>query len=200
MSSILRLSESSAYEIWNEPNAVLFSNPVDPVAYAHLLEAVHPIIKGTATTPGLDPTATVVAGALGQVYTVGGYTMDPVEFVHAMLQAGAGGSFDALSYHPYDVTAQFSDGNATAPWASDTAYNRIKDIHALLGNNLVWLSEYGVQTTHGRAAEEAKQAAYIKNLLDTWYALGQAGGNVGPVFSRTCWLDRVGRRRPPLHS
>jgi hypothetical protein len=48
------LSESSAYEIWNEPNAVLFSNPVDPVAYAHLLEAVYPIIKGTATTPGLE--------------------------------------------------------------------------------------------------------------------------------------------------
>ena len=175
----------SAYEIWNEPNAVLFSNPVDPVAYAHLLEAVYPIIKGTATTPGLDPTATVVAGALGHVYTVGGYTMDPVEFVQAMLQAGAGGSFDALSYHPYDETAQFSDGNTNAPWASDTAYNQIKDIQALIGNRLVWLSEYGVPTTDGTAAEEAKQAAYIKNLLDTWYALGQAGGNVGPVFLYT---------------
>ena len=28
----------SAYEIWNEPNGVLSSNPIDPVAYAHLLE------------------------------------------------------------------------------------------------------------------------------------------------------------------
>jgi hypothetical protein len=175
----------SAYEIWNEPNAVLFSNPVDPVAYAHLLEAVYPIIKGTATTAGLDPTATVVAGALGHVFTVDGYTMDPVEFVQAMLNAGAGSSFDALSYHPYDETAPFSAGNTNLPWASDTAYNQIKDIQALIGNRLVWLSEFGVPTTTGTALEEAKQAAYIKNLLDTWYALGQAGGNVGPVFLYT---------------
>ena len=83
----------SAYEIWNEPNAVLFSNPIDPVAYATMARMTsgptcsrpcYPIIKGTATTPGLDPTATVVAGALGQVFTVDGYTMDPVEFVQAM--------------------------------------------------------------------------------------------------------------------
>jgi hypothetical protein len=62
--------------------------------------------------------------------------MDPVEFVQAMLQAGAGGSFDALSYPPYDETAQFSDGNTTAPWASDTAYNRIKNTlgHLVCGN------------------------------------------------------------------
>jgi hypothetical protein len=169
----------SAYEIWNEPNGVLFSNPVDPVAYAHLLETVYPIIKG------LDPSATVVAGALGHVFTVDGYTMDPVEFVQAMLDAGAGGSFDALSYHPYDETAPFSDGDINAPWASDTAYNQIKDIQALIGNRLVWLSEYGVPTTDGTAEEEAKQAAYIKNLLDTWYALGEAGGHVGPVFLYT---------------
>ena len=111
--------------------------------------------------------------------------MDPVEFVQAMLDAGAGGSFDALSYHPYDETAPFSDGDTNAPWASDTAYNQIKDIQALIGNRLVWLSEYGVPTTDGTAEEEAKQAAYIKDLLDTWYALGRAGGNVGPVFLYT---------------
>jgi polysaccharide biosynthesis protein PslG len=169
----------SAYEIWNEPNGVLSSNPIDPVAYAHLLEAVYPIVKG------LDPSATVVAGALGHVFTVGGLTMDPVEFVKAMLDAGAGGSFDALSYHPYDETAPFSEGDLDAPWATDTAYNQIKDIQALIGDRLVWLSEYGVPTTDGTEEEEAKQAAYIKNLLDTWYALGQAGGNVGPVFLYT---------------
>ena len=169
----------SAYEIWNEPNGVLSSNPIDPVAYAHLLETVYPIIKD------LDPTSTVVAGALGHVFTVNGYTMDPVEFVQAMLDAGAGGSFDALSYHPYDETAPFSAGDTNAPWATDTAYNQIKDIQALIGNRLVWLSEYGVPTTDGTAEEEAKQAAYIKDLLDTWYALGQAGGNVGPVFLYT---------------
>ena len=35
-------------------------------------------------------------------------------------------------------------------------------------------------TTGGTAEREAEQAAYIRTS-DTWYALGEAGGNLGPV-------------------
>ncbi len=42
----------------------------------------------------------------------GNLTMNPVDFVTAMYNAGgANGYFDALSFHPYDYYAKFSDGN-----------------------------------------------------------------------------------------
>lgn len=126
----------SAYEIWNEPNAVLFSNPVDPAAYAALVKAAYLAIKPTDPTKPSDPTATVIAGAVGHVINFGNLTMDPVDFVQAMIAADPtiGNYFDALSYHPYDETMAFSAGNVPANssyFASDTAYNQVKDLMAL---------------------------------------------------------------------
>src|SRR5882757_1234110 len=94
----------SAYEIWNEPNYIQFSNPISPEAYAALLAAVYPIIKA------VDPSATVVAGAVGATQD-SIFTMDPVEFVQRMLTAlgpNALNYFDALSVHPYGNQIPFS--------------------------------------------------------------------------------------------
>lgn len=117
----------SAYEIWNEPNGILSSNPINPAAYAALVKAAYQAIKP------LDPTATVVAGAVGHVVSFGNITMDPVDFVKAMIAADPtiGQYFDALSYHPYDVSLPFSQGNIdpnSGWWASDTAFNQLKDL------------------------------------------------------------------------
>lgn len=177
----------SAYEIWNEPNGFMFSNPIDPAAYADLLKAAYPVIKQA------DPTATVVAGALGHVINFGLFTMDPVDFVQAMIAAdpNIGNYFDALSYHPYDETMTFSGGNVnpnSSYFASDTAYNQVKDMMALFPTKKVWITEFGVPTyTYTdyqgtvHTVTEAQQAAYIQDLLVHWDDLSQAG----PIFLYT---------------
>ncbi|MDT5180557.1 MAG: hypothetical protein QOJ95_4755 [Mycobacterium sp.] len=165
----------SAYEVWNEPNSIQFSNPIDPVAYAQLLAAAYPAIKQ------LDPTATVVAGALGTVQTTG-FTMSPVDYVQQMLAAGAGQYFDALSVHPYLESLQFSDGNNFPPVPGFlTPLQQVDAIKAMIGTGKsIWISEYGLPTVAG-AADEAKQSQYIMDLINYWQTYSQAG----PIFLYT---------------
>ncbi len=167
-------STVSAYEIWNEPNYVSFSNPIDPTAYAELLKSVYPVLKE------IDPTATVVAGALGTVQD-SAYTMNAVTFVQQMLAAGAGDYFDAISVHPYQDSLLFSDGYSCSCGGQLTPLQEIDAIKALIGTDkTVWITEYGLSTVNG-AADEAKQAQYIEDLLDYWQTYSQAG----PVFLYT---------------
>jgi hypothetical protein len=166
----------SAYEIWNEPNYMLFSNPISPEAYATLLAAVYPIIKA------VDPTSTVVAGAVGATQTFFGVTMDPVTFVQRMLTAlgpNALNYFDALSVHPYGDQIPFS-GTCPGCGAFLTPRQQVEAIMNLIGpDKQVWLTEYGVASTD--AASNQRQATWIKDLLDTWQTYSQAG----PVFLYT---------------
>lgn len=164
----------SAYEIWNEPNYVGFSNPIDPEAYAELLKSVYPVLKE------IDPTATVVAGALGTVQDTS-LTMSAVTFVEQMLEAGAGDYFDAISVHPYQDSLLFSDGYSCDCGGQLTPLQQIDAIKELIGaDKTVWITEYGVSTVNG-AEDEAKQAQYIQDLLDYWQTYSQAG----PVFIYT---------------
>jgi len=191
----------SAYEIWNEPNAVLFSNPIDPAAYAALVKAAYQVIKPA------DPTATVVAGAVGHVINFGSFTMDPVDFVNAMIAADPDirNYFDALSYHPYDESLPFSGGNldpATMPWAADTAYNQVKELMALVPGKKVWISEFGVPTytytdTQGvvHTVSQQTQRDYIADLLEHWddpEFMAQAG----PIFLYTGRDTATGSTNP----
>lgn len=166
-------STISAYEIWNEPNYVLSSDPIDATAYAALLKAAYPAIKA------VDPTATVVAGALGSVISFGSITLDPVTFVKEMLAAGASGYFDALSFHPYQESLLFSSGAGVA----NSPLTQLNTIYQLLqqygdGNLKIWISEFGASTND---VSEQTQADLIKNLIDTWQTLAYAG----PVFIYT---------------
>ena len=166
-------STISAYEIWNEPNYVLSSDPIDATAYAALLKAAYPAIKA------VDPTATVVAGALGSVISFGSITLDPVTFVREMLAAGASGYFDALSFHPYQESLPFSSGAGVA----NSPLMQLNAIYQLLqqygdGNLKIWISEFGASTND---VSEQTQADLIKNLIDTWQTLAYAG----PVFIYT---------------
>jgi hypothetical protein len=166
-------STISAYEIWNEPNYVLSSDPIDATAYAALLKAAYPAIKA------VDPTATVVAGALGSVISFGSITLDPVTFVKEMLAAGASGYFDALSFHPYQESLPFSSGAGVA----NSPLTQLNAIYQLLqqygdGNLKIWISEFGASTND---VSEQTQADLIKNLIDTWQTLAYAG----PVFIYT---------------
>ncbi|WP_071285736.1 cellulase family glycosylhydrolase [Mycolicibacterium llatzerense] len=163
----------SAYEIWNEPNYALSSDPIDPVAYAALLKAAYPAIKA------VDPSATIVAGALGSVISFGGVTMDPVTFVKQMLAAGAANYFDALSFHPYQESLPFSSGLGVA----NSPLSQLNSIYQLMtqygdGLKKIWISEFGASTND---VGQQTQADLIKNLIDTWQTIAYAG----PVFIYT---------------
>lgn len=167
----------SAYEIWNEPNYIQFSNPISPEAYAGLLKAAYEAINNLVTG---DPTATVVAGAVGATQNTP-FTMDPVTFVTRMLAAlgpNALDYFDALSIHPYGTDTYSAPCPTCAPGIL-TPKQQVEAIMALIGTKKVWLSEYGASSTD--PATYAQQAAWIKDLLDTWQSYSQAG----PVFLYT---------------
>ncbi|OFJ52384.1 hypothetical protein BEL07_17770 [Mycolicibacterium grossiae] len=163
----------SAYEIWNEPNLVSFYKPApDPVAYTALLRAAYPAIKAA------DRNAIVVGGVLAAAVDTN-VSMDPVTFVQRMYAAGAKPYFDAISYHPYQHGLPFSQGG---PWY-DAPLNqglRIRQLMIDYGDaaKKIWASEYGVPTS---LQDEATQAAFIKDLIDTWRTVDFTG----PVFVYT---------------
>lgn len=170
----------SAYEVWNEVNCVCFYDPVSPSSYAQLLQAAYPAIKAA------DPTATVIAAGLGSVFTFGGVTMNPVDYVNAMYAAGAKNFFDALAFHPYHEGLKFSDGEGV-PLAPLTQIQNIYDLMVANGDaaKKIWITEYGVPTDH---VSEHTQAEYIKDLINTWQTMTFGG----PLFIYTTRDDQPG--------
>ena len=169
----------SAYEIWNEPNYVAFHQPISPEAYTELLKAAYPELKQ------IDPTATVVAAGLGAVQSFGNFTLNPVEYVQRMYQAGAAKFFDALAFHPYQESLPFSQGvtNGLSPLAQLQAIKSLMDLYdsapgTTQSAKLVWVTEYGLPTSN---VTQTQQAAYIKDFLQKWSTLAWAG----PAFIYT---------------
>lgn len=177
-----------AYEIWNEPNAAMSwtSGPQgpEPAVYAGLLKAAYPKIKGA------DPSALVIGGVVGAVVSFFSLTMDPVTFVEKMYGAGAQGSFDALSYHPYQYTTMFSAGGSLA----NSPILQVGAIHDRMsangdGGKKIWATEYGEPTS---SVDEATQAAYLTDFLTKWRTLSYAG----PAFIYTTRDRNTGSGAP----
>lgn len=163
----------SAYEVWNEPNGALFYAPVNPEGYTEVLKAAYTAIKAA------DPDALVVGGVLGAVRTVPGVTLDPVVFLDRMYQAGAGGYFDAISYHPYHYTMPFSQGLGEA----DSPLEQALALRALMVANgdedlKLWATEYGVPTTPFFGLSQEQQAAFMADFISAW----QNFDGAGPAF------------------
>lgn len=164
-----------AYEVWNEPNYyVAYSPAPDPAGYTALLKAAYPAIKAG------DPNAEVIGGVLGSTLTWGNYTTNPVDFVQQMYADGAAGSFDALSFHPYQNTLMFSQGPSVSTESPLSQLTRIRDLMTANGDvsREIWASEYGLPTG---AVGEANQASFIGDFLNTWSTLPYAG----PAFLYT---------------
>lgn len=81
------------WQVWNEPNFLLFWHPrPQPRQYAHLLAVTAQTIRG------LDRSAVIVAAGLAPV--LGG--MPPTDFLERMYAVpGARRSFDVAALHPY---------------------------------------------------------------------------------------------------
>ncbi|MGV9669291.1 cellulase family glycosylhydrolase [Gordonia sp. NPDC003504] len=159
----------SGYEIWNEPNAALFYNPIDPVAYTEVLKAAYTAIKAA------DPAAVVIAGVLGATVTTGA-TLNPITFVEQMYSSGAAGYFDALSFHPYQYLEEYTDNDH-----DDSPASQIAAIRALMAQygdaaKKIWITEYGQPT--GGTHTQAEQATFIENFIEAW----QNEANAGPIY------------------
>ncbi len=165
-------NEISGYEIWNEPNAALFYNPIDPTSYTAFLKDAYTAIKAA------DPNALVIAGVLGATTTTGA-ALDPVTFVQEMYAAGAAGYFDALSFHPYQFSEEYSENDhADSPASQVTA---IQALMAQYGDaaKKIWITEYGEPTTGSYT--QAQQAAFIQDFIEAWQ--NQTGA--GPIYIYT---------------
>lgn len=188
----------SAYEIWNEPNSIQFSTPVDPEAYAQLLATAYPVIKN------LDSSATVVAGAVGTVQD-SPFTMNTVTFVQRMLdeldRLNASSSFDALSVHPYSQDIKYSDSCPTCIPGLLTPREQVEMLKAMIDGRKIWITEYGLPTydpppmvgLDGSIIDrpeitEAQQSEWIRDLLQYWKDHPE---QAGPIFLYT-GRDTVG--------
>ncbi|BBY62180.1 hypothetical protein MHEL_04230 [Mycolicibacterium helvum] len=162
------------YEIWNEPNGALFYNPVSAASYTKMLQAAYPAIKAS------NPNAVVIAGVLGAVQTISGLSVAPQTFLKQMYASGAGGYFDALSYHPYHYTLPFSLGTGVA----NSPLEQVKALRALMDANgdadlKIWATEYGLPTNY--PITQTQQAAFIHDFVVAWQNVEGAG----PMFIYT---------------
>ncbi|WP_285187446.1 cellulase family glycosylhydrolase [Rhodococcus sp. MEB041] len=150
----------STYEIWNEPNGRLFfwPNP-DPARYTAMLRSAF-----TAVTAS-DPDAVVVAGALGNTDTTDG-RMDSNEFLVGMYDAGAAGSFHALSYHAYDYGTTLADAGLY-PNSAVQQIIRMRQTMVTHGDAAarIWITEYGAPDT---GVDADTQARLIVESAQQW--------------------------------
>lgn len=176
----------SALEVWNEPNGKFFLNPVSPSNYAAMVQAAYTAIKAHDDPDDPDDDITVIAGVLGSGRSVGDdFTMNPVDFLQGMYDAGVHGYFDAFSFHPYHYDIPFSEGAQQ----SDSPILQLRELRALMeqygdGDLKVWASEYGLPTTpfdiqHPLLYNSPeKQAEFLADFLDSWHR----EDGTGPIF------------------
>ncbi len=167
-----------AWEIWNEPNLEGPFPPLpDPIAYAVLLKV------GSAAIRAADPEATVILGGLASVTTTrlqgNPPAMAAVEFLETVYAEGAGGSFDAVGFHPYTGEDPPDIGAPQNSWG--LMAGPIRAIMAAHGDEdkQIWITEYGAPTNEDEgSASEERQA----ELLAAGVALARETPWVGPLF------------------
>lgn len=189
-----------SWQVWNEPNIPAFWAPKpDPAAYAQLLGTTSAAIRKA------NPGAEVVAAGLPTSHLG---TPAP-DFLRAIYQAGAKGSFDTVAVHPY----------AASP---DAVLARVKAIRRVIRDSgddaRIWVTEFG-WGTGGKAGPltvtPERQADYVATTLrDLHDARGSLGIRGAVVFQwrdpkpfagrRDIWpyyaglLDVDGRPKPAL--
>ncbi|HEV3364191.1 MAG TPA: cellulase family glycosylhydrolase, partial [Acidimicrobiia bacterium] len=159
-------SRVKVWEVWNEPNITPFWRPrPDPVTYTNLLKPAYAAIKAA------DPEATVLAAGLSPaIDAADGAEVSPATFLRAIYDAGGGGSFDAVSMHPYSYPARPIDPS-TAHW---NTFHRLPLVYDVMvangdGHKSIWLTEFGAPTgTNATAVSEAEQAAIITDAVNAF--------------------------------
>jgi hypothetical protein len=150
------------WEVWNEPNQLVFLSPNSPRLYVQRL---------------LNPTYVVLHNRNRANRVAGGSTtprptisaLGPVAFMRGMRAAHA--RLDAYSHHPYPVTrgerpfgfapgvCRYCRGILTLA----TLPKLIKEVRRDFGPKRIWLTEYGYQTTASNpyGVSDSAQARYV---------------------------------------
>jgi hypothetical protein len=133
-----------AWELWNEPDSPeFFAGGADPAKYAAMLRAAYPAIK--AAQPG----DTVVTG---------GMVGNNMDFVAALYDAGAQGSFDAVGVHTDTACLTnspdvfYRDERGRVGRYTFSAYREVHQVMADHGDGAkpIWLTEIGWSTQSTR--------------------------------------------------
>jgi polysaccharide biosynthesis protein PslG len=150
----------AALEIWNEPNLLeqnfLKANDT-AAAYARILTTAYPRAK--QASPGL----TVLGGALA---------FSDEAFLKRLYALGAGDSFDALSFHPYNEWRD-PDDPWKAEWRKYTFITGVPAMHDVLrahgqAHKQLWLTEFGFSScgnAESWCVTERQQAEYTRDSL-----------------------------------
>ena len=157
----------NAVIIWNEPN-LSFEwgfRPVDPAAYARLLQISYPRIK-TA-----NPAVQVLAGALAPTREKAGSGagLNEFDYLSAMYQAGAGAHFDALAIHTYG----YRDAPAADPDPERLNFRRAELLREIMldhgdGQKPAYITEFG-WNDHPRwtgAVRPSQRSAYTVQAFE----------------------------------
>lgn len=152
--AVSRYTSVREFELWNEPNLRQFWKPAPNVAqYTELVRAAYPAIKQ------VRPDATVLAGALAAAGDDGVNIPGP-RFVSDMYARGAGGHFDALSFHPYNYPERL-DGTH---WNTMAMTDQIHRTMVARGDGAkkIWFTEFGAPSGSGpRASSEQVQGEIV---------------------------------------
>jgi polysaccharide biosynthesis protein PslG len=166
------------YEIWNEPNNVIFWQPApNPAAYTADLVASYQDIKA------VDPAAVVITGGLAPE-TNDGTNINAITFLQDMYADGAKGSFNAVGYHPYSYPALPDTYELWSGWSqmSQTPLS-IESVLAANGNASVplWLTEVGAPTNGPDGVGTAAQAEDLTQAI----ANAKASSSIGALYIYT---------------
>jgi GH35 family endo-1,4-beta-xylanase len=173
-----RYPQIPAWEIWNEPNFLRFSEGGPDVArFVELLRSAHRARERAGSS------AKLISGGLAP-----GTDIDVFPWVQEMARLGGLELIDGLGVHPY---------SASTPESLGSWFMRLEWIHALLGalgkpNLPLWVTEYGAPVStsasgYGNPLDEEEQARrlrmafalatrwpWIENL--TWYEFRDSCG------------------------
>ena len=172
----------STFEIWNEPNNVVFWSPkVNPSAYTADLVAAYSAIKA------VDRSAFVISGGLAPEPTDGA-NMSAIDFLKAMYADGAKGSFDALGYHPYCFPAPPNTYESWSAWSQMAQTSpSIRSVMASNGDRgkQIWITEFGAPTGGPGGVGEAAQGTALTQAI----ADAKATNWIGALYIYD-WQDR----------
>jgi hypothetical protein len=150
------------WEVWNEPNQLVFMSPNSPRLYVQRL--LNPVYVQLHLR---NPANRVAGGATSPRPTKS--ALSPVAFMRGMGAAHA--RLDAYSHHPYPITRGerpfgFAPGVCRYCKGILTLANLpelIKEVRRDFGPKRIWLTEYGYQTNLAKryGVSEAAQARYV---------------------------------------
>ncbi len=185
------------WEIWNEPNNAQFFQPApDAAYYVSMLRAAYSAIHS------VDASATVLTGGLAPA----GDPLTPPEFLTAMYQAGARGSFDAIADHPYTWPETATTNNPYNAWGQMVNMRAIMVANGDAAKR-IWITEYGAPTAGSTGIGEAAQSQMVGDFFTAasslpwlgpilWYSYQDSGADASNIEDNFGLVRADGTQKP----